>query len=102
MMNNNKRNSNEIHHKEFEDPNFQFLDKSIFNQTQALKEIHKPNQTLSFSQSKSKLKDMKNNSLDSYRSKSVKSKNSRYKKGINNSQSKGVSLNWILIVKGEE
>lgn len=88
-----KRRSNEINKKEFEDTSFQFVDRSMFNQTHIMKGLHHTPKTLASYKNKSMLRNFKNKSLvRKYRPRSVRAKNSRYKKKTNNEQWKIVSI----------
>ncbi|CAI2384412.1 unnamed protein product [Moneuplotes crassus] len=90
LMNFNKdrRGSSRIHQNEFDDPNYRFVDKSMFNQTRALQEGKEMNQKLIASQGKSLFKDLKCSIMDSSYRMTNRAKSSKNRKRVKRNHNK--------------
>ena len=90
---NKRRGSNQILTNEFDDPSFQFVDKSMFNKAKGLQEGREINKQMNSSQGKSLFNDLKNSSImDASRSRSVRSKSSKQRRKVRTNQSYYVSF----------
>ena len=94
----NRRKSNEINSNEFDDPNFTFVDKSMFNQTQTLKSPKNQVKNLAQSHGKTLFKDLKNSSFmeNKYRSRSVRRKHSKGNSRQNNTHDPKVFSRYLM------
>lgn len=93
----NRRGSNQLEREEFDDPNFKFVDKSMFNTTKVLKEGGEYRKKVNNSQGRSLFNDLKNSSImDGSRSRSIRARSSKHRRKVQITHTNFVRKDYYL------